>query len=961
MCKLKLVIHQSILGVLFFIAQGACANPVLEQVKEGIATVIHEPNKTTVHQVSEKAVLHWDSFNIGAHEATHFQQPQGGIALNRINANNGISQIYGRLTATGQIILINGAGIHFGPGSYVNVGRLIVSTSDISNENFRANKYVFDRPSVKGGKLINHGHIKAADYGLVAFVGPHIENHGLIEANMGTVALGAGNKATLDFHGNDLIHFAVEDNVIDSSHPQVKNRVKNTGKIYADGGKILVHASSASRVLDSVINMKGVAVARSVEQRNGKIILHAGSYGKVKVAGRLDASGRSAGSRGGKIKLVGRTVKIKAAELDVSGHSGGGKLVLGSESAKPNTLITAEHTQVLAQASLNADALVKGQGGQIIIHSKDETLVQGKLSAQGGSEAGDGGFIETNSGRLLNVDEVETALQSVNGLVGTWSLEAPKMFVGDNKSAKAKLRGKGDAQFSSIDTNTLQDNLVRANVTVKTGPTGSEDHYSTRGHLSIDDSLTWHSPNTLTLSAYRNIDLMLNAVISNDAGGSLVLKADNAERGEGGINFMAASPQIQMKNGGSVLLYHNSYGNSSAPVDYSKQLELGQGTRFVAIDNNYYKNPASYESNELALSDVESENDFSPVGSPTHKRGLQDAWILLSGESDFKHLESLSNLSGLNSQVGLSDSGVHLSQDLSSSFASGWDSLASLDAAYQNRGAASSWPQASSLLQSQLSDSREVNAYLTQSLEPTVLPLNSPSLSSLASLLNEHPSLMDSGLANNVSASLVDAYHDKGSYSQPSATFAVLPAPTLSVEPTVIQQPLNENNQPKGTVWSATPWQPAASGVSLSRPAGPPGGPVIIQDEPVNPSGPPGGAALIHDEPAKLSGPPGGPALIQDEPVNPEGPPGGPSLMQDTPQDPEKPLVPHFEDTPDVDTVDSPTEPVTQLETTPVAGSRDKVAEPLPCLEIRQRLDTPGSSLLSAFDQESDLLQCPPL
>jgi filamentous hemagglutinin family protein len=88
------------------------ANPVLDNVAAGQATVQQTPGNTVIHQTSDRAILNWQSFNIGAGESTHFQQPAGGAALNRINPTMGASQIYGRLTATGQIVLVNPAGIY---------------------------------------------------------------------------------------------------------------------------------------------------------------------------------------------------------------------------------------------------------------------------------------------------------------------------------------------------------------------------------------------------------------------------------------------------------------------------------------------------------------------------------------------------------------------------------------------------------------------------------------------------------------------------------------------------------------------------------------------------------------------------------------------------------------------------------------------------------------------------------
>ncbi|MHB1222188.1 MAG: two-partner secretion domain-containing protein, partial [Gammaproteobacteria bacterium] len=112
------------------------ANPVLDNIAHGNVSIQQTPNTIVVNQTSQNAILNWRSFNVGANESTHFQQPNGGIALNRISPTQGASQIYGRLTSTGQIILVNPAGIYFGTGAYVNVGSLIATTHNITDQNF---------------------------------------------------------------------------------------------------------------------------------------------------------------------------------------------------------------------------------------------------------------------------------------------------------------------------------------------------------------------------------------------------------------------------------------------------------------------------------------------------------------------------------------------------------------------------------------------------------------------------------------------------------------------------------------------------------------------------------------------------------------------------------------------------------------------------------------------------------
>ena len=141
-----------------FASTSVSANPESGQVVAGQATISNpQPDATHINQVSDKAIIEWQSFNVAPQEKVHFQQPTGGVCLNRINAKHGASEILGQVTATGTIALVNQAGIIFGPNAHVNVGSLAASTADIANENFMQGKYKFDQPSAYHGKVGSPG------------------------------------------------------------------------------------------------------------------------------------------------------------------------------------------------------------------------------------------------------------------------------------------------------------------------------------------------------------------------------------------------------------------------------------------------------------------------------------------------------------------------------------------------------------------------------------------------------------------------------------------------------------------------------------------------------------------------------------------------------------------------------------------------------------------------------------
>src|SRR5436189_3500056 len=94
------------LSIPFFILSNICfALPQGPQIESGNIS-IHNPTPANmqINQGTNKGIINWQTFNIGAKQHVNFQQPSpSSITLNRVNPVNGTSQILGRLTANGQI------------------------------------------------------------------------------------------------------------------------------------------------------------------------------------------------------------------------------------------------------------------------------------------------------------------------------------------------------------------------------------------------------------------------------------------------------------------------------------------------------------------------------------------------------------------------------------------------------------------------------------------------------------------------------------------------------------------------------------------------------------------------------------------------------------------------------------------------------------------------------------------
>jgi filamentous hemagglutinin family protein len=266
------------------------AGPSGGQLIAGAGSISQVGAITTINQFSNNLSLNWQSFNVAQQESVNFQQPSAAsIAINRILDTNG-SQILGHLNANGQVWLINPNGILFGQNAQVNVGGLVASTLNLYNTDLSSGSYTFGTPLPQAGggqgrgAVINQGTINVVNGGYIALLGNQVSNQGTLTAPYGTVALGAGSVTTLTFAGNSLLHLQVDQSTLN-------NLAENGGFIQADGGQVMLSAGAKDSVLASVVNNTGVIDARTVENKNGTIILLGGkAAGTVNVGGTLDAS-----------------------------------------------------------------------------------------------------------------------------------------------------------------------------------------------------------------------------------------------------------------------------------------------------------------------------------------------------------------------------------------------------------------------------------------------------------------------------------------------------------------------------------------------------------------------------------------------------------------------------------------------------------------------------------------------
>jgi filamentous hemagglutinin family protein len=277
--------------ILYGLPQGA-------EVKAGHAECSGDAMSVEI-RASDKSIIEYQSFNIQEGEKVTFIQPnRSATVLNRVIGNDP-SSIWGQLEANGKVFLVNRNGIYFSPSARVNVGSLIASTLDISDQNFLEERYLFQQNSNEDASIVNAGLLSASPEGFIALLGSRIQNDGVIAAKAGKVVCAAGEKITLDFAGDELISFTVQG--------KVKGSISQNGTIDVQEGDVFLRMGDAHHVLQEIVNTDGAKEAHYILEEDGHIFLSASS----KIAGeKIEIHGKMVEAQGevvstGDLKMTG--------------------------------------------------------------------------------------------------------------------------------------------------------------------------------------------------------------------------------------------------------------------------------------------------------------------------------------------------------------------------------------------------------------------------------------------------------------------------------------------------------------------------------------------------------------------------------------------------------------------------------------------------------------------------------
>lgn len=516
------------------------------QVVSGQSSITQNGNQLNIVQSTQKSIINWDTYNIGANAQVNYVQNNAhAISLNRVTSGNP-SEILGKLSANGQVWLINPNGVLFGQGAQVNVGGLLASTLNIADEDFLSGRYQFNG---RTGSVINSGSIASSNGGYVALLAPDVRNEGVISAMQGSAVMAAGSAMTLDFEGNGLINVQVDS-------ASVNTLIENKHLIQVGSGQVLMSTKAADGLMTSVINNTGKIEANGMVSDGGVIRL----TGAKTVINSGEISATSANQKGGTVHLLGENVGLfDSGSVNVSGGVGGGTILIGGDYQGKNlNTQNASKTFIHQDAQLIADATVRGDGGKVIVWANDVTRYYGSVSAKGGTVSGDGGFVEISGKRLLNfLGNVD--LSAANGAGGHLLLDPTNILLISGTAANTTgfTAGVDNTQAFADDAGLDSVFNVGAGGSFAGVAAGSTITLQATNDITVVDAFnvgiaTGSANNSLVLEANNNINI--NAALTLDGAGALTVKADADNSGAGDVVIAA---NISTQTGGLTLSGHN--------------------------------------------------------------------------------------------------------------------------------------------------------------------------------------------------------------------------------------------------------------------------------------------------------------------------------------------------------------------------------------------------------------------
>lgn len=254
-------------AVCLALTQSVWAMPTGGVVESGnVSGFAANPASGATFTANGDSIINWDAFGIAAGEILNFNTANGAL-LNRVTGNLR-SDIFGTLTQTGAypMFLVNPNGILVGNGATINASNIVLSTLEMTNDDFLNGSYKFATPSgktiaapitVSGANINLSNSGEVYDYSGINLYG------GTVEIADGVTFATTGNNTSLKIYAAAEVDGVGAQNKSAENTISIDNSKLAAGQIQIDGGTIAVSNHSDIETAGGDPHVGGVALTAS--------------------------------------------------------------------------------------------------------------------------------------------------------------------------------------------------------------------------------------------------------------------------------------------------------------------------------------------------------------------------------------------------------------------------------------------------------------------------------------------------------------------------------------------------------------------------------------------------------------------------------------------------------------------------------------------------------------------------
>ncbi|MFK0379573.1 filamentous haemagglutinin family protein [Pandoraea sp. NPDC090278] len=258
-----------------------------------------------IQQTADKAILNWETYNVGRNTSVNFAQQSDWAVLNRVNDPSARpSQIQGAIHGDGTVMILNRNGVIFGGTSQVDTRNLVVAAAKMSDAQFRTGGlYGASGTTPSFTDALGNVEVQAGANiatrtptsvtqggGYVLMLGKQVSNAGTIVAPQGQVAMSAGDSFVIrKGYGTDAnLPSTTRGNEVSPQFvaQSTAGKVVNTGLLMTPEGDITMAGRDVRQlgvaVSTTSVNTRGtIHLLNSASDTLGSVTLGSGALTSV--------------------------------------------------------------------------------------------------------------------------------------------------------------------------------------------------------------------------------------------------------------------------------------------------------------------------------------------------------------------------------------------------------------------------------------------------------------------------------------------------------------------------------------------------------------------------------------------------------------------------------------------------------------------------------------------------------